>query len=667
MTGTMTLLRAVAVAAIVILTITVFGCRTAPTEAPDPLDEIEGNPELVDLPADGRNMQIRLGGLDPTLVEAVLVRVSPPVPTVPEPRRVVPRLVADALSFDLPLQELEDGTTVEFAFALLLTNGLELPLQPELTMTLQFGIPAPQPLREEVLTIEDRPLLAWESAGLPARGLIEGLTAIDLDDPDAGSMRPPGPLVAPEQIAAGTQVSWRVRHRSPEGVLGPWSRDSTFLWDLQRSVPAVRSATDGDASVVSRPGLVWDEVEGADRYRLEYWFDPAGEDRRAIETESVAFRLPAGELEDPALLETGELFWRVQGLHDPTTETPFTEVQRLRLEVLVSAVVPVLPPEVEVVLAAGQTDPQDTLLNRPFGMSRHILTNAAAAELFNQGLRRGQILSPDEGDQPGRLVERATGFPLIALDQLDFGSQFGLRWDGESRTVSVIDQYRGHPAVGITWYGAVWLMNRLSLLEARTPVYTWLGIGSEDEIALQVDLDGDGYRLPTEAEWALAATQLQRSWPERVVEARPLSAREVRGANYLRSGDPWEDPLPPYTRAGGPTNPVGALALTTPAGLHDMLGNVWEWTGDWFDPRYPSPEEMEEAGEAGGDAPPQLRINPVGPPRGIPDVYGQLLRTVRGGAWNTPRERLAVTARGGFNPASASHSIGVRPARTITP
>ena len=139
---------------------------------------------------------------------------------------------------------------------------------------------------------------------------------------------------------------------------------------------------------------------------------------------------------------------------------------------------------------------------------------------------------------------------------------------------------------------------------------------------------GGRYRLPTEAEWEYAA----RAGTTTDTYAGDIT--ELRGNDPVLNGIAWYD-----QNSGDRTHPVGQKAPNG-FGLHDMLGNVWEWVGDWYG-NYPGGAVTDPAGPASGS-----------------------YRVFRGGGWNYNARNCRSASRGGNSPGIHLHNLGFRLLRT---
>jgi len=154
------------------------------------------------------------------------------------------------------------------------------------------------------------------------------------------------------------------------------------------------------------------------------------------------------------------------------------------------------------------------------------------------------------------------------------------------------------PVVGVNWYEAM-------------AYAAWL-----------TQATGASYRLPTEAEWEWAAR------------------RNIR--RFAWNGD-WDAARcnSSESRLGQPS-PAGVYSRgATPDGLHDLSGNVFEWTATLYRPYHYDPGDGRE------------------------DLLVDGLRVVRGGSWYTNRTDVRCAYRNWNYPRCWDDDLGYRIARSL--
>ena len=123
-----------------------------------------------------------------------------------------------------------------------------------------------------------------------------------------------------------------------------------------------------------------------------------------------------------------------------------------------------------------------------------------------------------------------------------------------------------------------------------------------------------GMRLPTEAEWEYAARA------------------GTTGARYGNL-----DTIAWYDKNSNSNTHVVAQMQPNAWGLYDMLGNVWQWTGDWYMDKYQGSNETDPKGPTSGE-----------------------YRAVRGGSWYIEAQWVRASHRVGVPPSYRNRGGGFR-------
>ncbi|WP_298934177.1 formylglycine-generating enzyme family protein [uncultured Ramlibacter sp.] len=209
-------------------------------------------------------------------------------------------------------------------------------------------------------------------------------------------------------------------------------------------------------------------------------------------------------------------------------------------------------------------------ITRPFYMARHEVTVGQ----FRQFLAGSGHVPESVADGTGGYGYSASYDPSATRR----GDAFEGRDPRYSWHNPGFAQTEGHPVVNVTWNDAQALARWLSATEGRH------------------------YRLPTEAEWEYACRAGTRTQFHSGDAPASLSAvANVFDADAAPHWPKWQAFALPAADGFAFTAPVGRFAPNA-FGLHDMHGNVWEWTADWHDDSYyaRSPQDDPQGPAEGG-------------------------------------------------------------------
>ena len=218
----------------------------------------------------------------------------------------------------------------------------------------------------------------------------------------------------------------------------------------------------------------------------------------------------------------------------------------------------------------------------------------------------------------GRFVREtghSTGNACVTYEGGEWEERSGRSWRNPG-----FNQADGHPVVCVSWEDA--------------QVYVrWLSRET-----------GEAYRLLSESEWEYVArggTETSRYWGDGE-SGQCAHANGVDRALKRRYGD-WKWTIATCNDGQVHTAPVGSYRANG-YGLHDVMGNVWEWVEDCWHESYAGAPADGGAWTVGGDCE---------------------RRVLRGGSWYSAPLHLRSAYRFGYSDGFRYFIAGFRVARTL--